>query len=141
MENLRLQQDEMIAIVTEIEAIESNVKIKQGLSDLKHRLNGILQENPNIAKATKLLPAWFIPRMMDDVWQFGILLSTNEVLAVEHIDDVHQASNGDIWIDVTMCTETVEYHGLAQNIITSPTSRPKASINTSHIIAALELHD
>ena len=52
-----------------------------------------------LQRARNLLPAWFIPRMMDDSWSFGLMLTTGVVVAIETINAVHQAADGSIWID------------------------------------------
>jgi hypothetical protein len=57
-----------------------------------------------LERCAKFLPAWFVPRMMDDTWVFGLLLSTGPTLAIEHIDNVSQAADGSLWVDVTMHT-------------------------------------
>jgi len=93
-----------------------------------------------IDAAEKLLPAWFIPRMMDDVWHFGLLLVTGHVMAVGHIDRVRAGEDGTVWIDATM------EHGAAWshenlNFLEAPTSRLKVSVNASHVVAAFELAD
>ena len=36
-----------------------------------------------ITKAQRLLPAWFVPRMMTDCWSFGLLLETGHLLVIE----------------------------------------------------------
>jgi hypothetical protein len=36
----------------------------------------------DVEAAEKLLPAWFVPRMMTDEWVFGLLLVTGQVLAI-----------------------------------------------------------
>jgi DNA-binding XRE family transcriptional regulator len=52
--------------------------------------------------ASRLLPAWFIPRMMTDTWSFGLTLVTGLTLAISSILDVQQAADGSIWLDVRM---------------------------------------
>lgn len=91
-----------------------------------------------LREACRLLPAWFVPRMIDDVWSFGLMMSTGVVIAVENITAVTQAANGDIWIDVTLQTAP----GVSRDdAFTAPTSRATASINAQHIVAAYELAD
>ena len=95
-----------------------------------------------IENAKKILPAWFIPRMMDDVWYFGILLITGQVLAAQHIDSVSQAVNGDIWIDITLCDDVPLSDSFGNIRVTlAPTSRLTASVNVSHIVTVVELAD
>jgi hypothetical protein len=88
--------------------------------------------------ALKLLPAWFVPRMMDDEWTFGLLLVTGHVLVIHHIDAVHEAANRTIWLDVRMCT-VVGGPIAPLNYLFAPTERTMASVNAAHVVAAFEL--
>ena len=92
-----------------------------------------------VEEATKLLPAWFIPRMMEDVWSFGLLMTTGVTIAIQQIRSVHQAADGSIWIDVILSDGDDPFD--ASGKFVAPTSRLEASINTSHIVAAFELAD
>ncbi len=89
--------------------------------------------------AHELLPAWFIPRMMTDSWSFGLLLNTGHVLCIESILKVRQGADGHIWLDVEMMTR-IPYAKIT-NMIHSPTSRTRASVQASRIVAAFELAD
>ncbi|HZF51300.1 MAG TPA: hypothetical protein VE093_21730 [Polyangiaceae bacterium] len=90
----------------------------------------------------KLLPAWFVPRMMGDSWYFGLLLTTGQVMAAQTIQKVSQAANGDIWIDVELCDHTPSQGDFGgARVIAAPTSRRTASVNASHIVAVVELAD
>jgi hypothetical protein len=92
--------------------------------------------------AKRLLPAWFIPRMMDDCWSFGLLLITGHTLAIECIEAVHLAADGSLWIDVTMKTgEDVWLRDSPGRLLFAPTSRTTASVNVAQIVAAFELAD
>jgi hypothetical protein len=112
-------------------------------TDLRNRdqqdrlFDPIAARKARLERCQKLLPAWFVPRMMDDTWVFGLLLSTGKVLAIEHIDEVHRAADGSLWIDVDMCGDPVD----AWAALHAPTSRTRASVNVAHIVCALELSD
>lgn len=90
-------------------------------------------------EAERILPAWFVGRMMGDVWHFGLLLSTGAVLFVECINRVWQAANGDVWIDVRLAEGDApsKFCGVAPS--GSPTIRAECSVNARHIVAAVEL--
>lgn len=110
---------------------------KIGLVELLQRQDGDV-----IGEATKLLPAWFVPRMMTDNWSFGLLLVTGQMLHIEIIDKV-RGTPGNVWIDVEMSanlpfeTEGKNWH---KHIFCSPTAdRTKASINAAHVVLAVEL--
>jgi hypothetical protein len=89
-----------------------------------------------------LLPGWFITRMMEDTWSFGLLMSTGITICIQNINRVYQAADETVWIDVTLMdggndiwTERLDKPFVA------PTSRLEASINTQHVLAAFEIAD
>lgn len=101
---------------------------------------------PPAPHATRLLPAWFTARMMTDNWSFGLLLTTGQVLCIHAIDNIVQAADGSIWLDVEMQSEGS--WGLPDDTsisgvpaLVSPTSRTKASVNAASVVAAFELAD
>jgi hypothetical protein len=100
-------------------------------------------EHENMAEWWRLLPTWLTERMGNDVWFFGLLLSTGQCLAVESICGVSQAADGSVWLTVWMVDGSWKpYQQIAgTTLVTSPTSRTTASVNVSHIVAAMELAD
>jgi hypothetical protein len=95
-----------------------------------------------IEAAQKLLPSWFVTRMMSDSWYFGLLTVNNVIIGIQCIDQVHQATDGTIWLDVTLLdTNPIRSDSLLQDILIAPTSRTRASINVNHIVIAFELED
>jgi hypothetical protein len=104
------------------------------------------EHHPEIWRA---LPAWFMQRMMDDVWRCGLLLTTGVILAVESIDDLTQDVAGDLWIDVDLIPQETAYDLGARvskpyrafPILGAPTSRTRATVRVAHIVAAFELAD
>ncbi|MBF8274064.1 MAG: hypothetical protein HW380_3169 [Magnetococcales bacterium] len=91
-----------------------------------------------IEHAQKLLPAWFVPRMMGDAWFFALQLSTGKVIAIETILDVYEAKNGDVWLDVRLLLDPPKK---IPNIFSPPCGRQTASINAKFITFAFELAD
>jgi hypothetical protein len=92
-----------------------------------------------VNNAEKLLPAWFVPRMMRDVWGFGFLLSSGDRVHFERINDVCQAADGTIWIDVTLHVRQPRSNNADGNyILALESDRKKASINAAHIVMAFE---
>jgi hypothetical protein len=92
-------------------------------------------------------PPWFIERMMGgDIWSFGLLLDTGQVLCISRIISVWKGPAG-VWLDVEMLDETPAWaeSRLTRlrhlNFITAPTSRCQASVQASKVIAAFELAD
>jgi hypothetical protein len=101
-----------------------------------------------VTQATALLPAWVIPRMMTDVWSFGLLLTGGVVLAIDYIEHVQRGVDGSIWLDVHMLEEQqVRWikdtfcNKLPVPITGAPVGRYKASINVAHVVWAFELAD
>lgn len=99
-------------------------------------------------RVIRLLPAWFVPRMTQDTWSFGLILSNDLVLAIEQIDNVVSGADGSIWLDVEMTSadrvrdmKRFLPASISDRLIGAPTSRTTASINTAHVIAAIELAD
>jgi hypothetical protein len=94
-------------------------------------------------RAVRLLQPWFITRMMDDNWLFGLLLDTGHLLVIHKILDVKEDGPGGVWLDVEMArdTEWLADVGWAKSIIQAPTSRTTASVKASKIIMAFELAD
>ena len=97
----------------------------------------------NIRDSADILPAWFIPLMMDDEWTFGLLLATNDVLVIKSINRVTRAADGGIWIDVNMEPDktTMGSASGGYSFLYAPCERMKASINAAHVVAAFELAD
>src|SRR5690349_19161336 len=99
-------------------------------------------ESCRIEQAQRLLPAWFIGRMMTDEWQFGLLLDTGVVMAISSILEIHQAADGSLWIDVEMLKDVFDLEAPGHRVFCAPTSqRTTASIAVNHIVAAFELPD
>ncbi len=95
-----------------------------------------------IKMAKELLPAWFVERMMIDEWPFGLMTTTGKIIVISTIDNVHQAKDGSIWIDVILGANfTVPTNLNSKDLFTNPTDRTTASINTANIICAFELAD
>jgi hypothetical protein len=97
----------------------------------------------HISDSVSLLPAWFIPRMMDDTWSFGLLTTAGVIIAIHCIDRVYQDANSGLWIDVELQEKSMILpdHIAKARIFVAPTSRTKASIQVSTIVAAFELAD
>jgi hypothetical protein len=88
------------------------------------------EQEQRFNRAAALLPAWFVRRMMDDVWSFGLLLITGEVLHVSQIDNVVQAQDGSVWIDALMLNAVPFQAPEGMKNIAAPTSRLGVSINS-----------
>lgn len=99
-----------------------------------------IEEKIRIANA--LLPAWFIPRMMEESWTYGLMLPNGHVIAIERINNVSRAVDGSVWLDVTLAAADDVWGGnYDPGIFGAPTARRNASINVAHVAAAFELVD
>ena len=99
-----------------------------------------MEFDERIGQAVKLLPAWFIPRMMSDSWSFGLVCTGGLVLGIKTILAVHQDAHNKFWLDV----ELISYWESKQfefAVVGAPTSRTTASVAVDHVIYALELAD
>ena len=91
-----------------------------------------------VAAAKALLPAWFVGRMMDDVWYFGLMLTTGQTMGISNIRNVTKDKAGEIWIDAKMLD--VDHGQYPIDILTAPCSeRLDISINARHIVGAFEI--
>lgn len=95
----------------------------------------------SIEEATKVLPAWFVPRMMGDEWFFGLVMSDGSVLGISNIQAVYRDAAGKLWLDVRMLENDVVLHSAPWNLRFAPTSRVEASVSVDHIMYAIELAD
>ena len=95
-----------------------------------------------VKAAEKLLPAWFVPRMMTDEWTFGLLLTTGQILVIRHLSRVRQAADGTIWLDVKMRPReresTLETRS-SLNYLFAPSEELDASVSAAHVMVAFEL--
>ena len=89
---------------------------------------------------------WFVERMMNDTWTFGLLVTGNLVIVIDQIDNI-RAPGGIVWLDVTMREKSnwdvKKFTTLPENLtlMYSPTRRQQASVRADAVIAAFELAD
>jgi hypothetical protein len=100
----------------------------------------------HLKRTYAILPAWFVGRMSDDTWSFGLLLVTGHVIGISTINNIHQAADGSIWLDVEMLDDDAMFPSSSRmrhwpKPLTAPTSRLTASINAAHVVCAVELAD
>ena len=95
------------------------------------------QDSTRSECAERILPAWFVSRMMKKPGKYGLMLSAGNILAVERILEVHTAADGTIWLDVRM-VETGDYlpGSLDRRVFTAPSDALEASVNASAVVAA-----
>jgi hypothetical protein len=91
-----------------------------------------------------LLPAWFTEQMMSEVWNYGLLTVTGDILAISRINKITRDDVGNLWLDAEMLNYHVRGNGddsVRSKILIAPTENTQVSINASHIVAAFQLTD
>jgi len=101
------------------------------------------ERHSQVEEARRLLPAWFVPRMMGEEWVYGLMMASGNVIAVERIDAVRRAADGALWLDVILAPADDYWGGnnYDPSVFGAPSSRRRASINAAHVAAAFELVD
>lgn len=97
------------------------------------------EHGEKVAAASELLPAWFIGRMMDDRWRFGLMLNTGITLGVSHITNVTSDAAGNVWLDCEMLSDDPEQTASIKLLTAPCPERRHVSVNTAHIVAAFEI--
>lgn len=92
-----------------------------------------------IEQAEALLPAWFVRRMMNDTWSFGLCLADGSILAISTILNVTRDATGALWLDVEMQLDEQMHYSIAGRA--APTTRTTASVAVAHVMFAMELAD
>ncbi len=114
--------------------------VEQAFEGRATTLEAVINEHyDQIDEASGILPAWFVYRMMDDEWHFGLMLSNGTTIGISKILEVSQDAAGDIWLDAEMLP-----HGCGDQtslkILTAPCEeRRRVSINARHVMFAFEI--
>ncbi|MCG9885637.1 MAG: hypothetical protein MH825_08690 [Cyanobacteria bacterium] len=96
----------------------------------------------DLSELYALLPGWFAERMVIDVWSFGLLMVTGDIIAISSINKITQDASGALWLDVTLLDQQyAEKEINGHKLFYAPTSRTESSVNVAHIVAAFELAD
>lgn len=90
------------------------------------------------ATMTEILPVWYIERMANDVWGFGLLLASGHILGVERIDGV---SDDGQWMELTLLAQPGNPDSVnGVPIFYAPAAdRLNASVRVDQVQAAFEL--
>lgn len=93
-----------------------------------------------VREATNLLPAWFVPRMMEDEWRFALMLASGDWVPLRRIEGVKQGPAG-VWIDALLLdaegAAALRVAGLKMVPVTL--ARSHVSLNAQHVAMAIEL--
>ncbi len=85
----------------------------------------------------EVLPTWYVRRMGQDDWGFGLLLTSSEILAIARIEAL--SSDGQ-WMEVTMLERGQGPDEIGDiPVLYAPTNRLRASVKIANIEAAFEL--
>ena len=85
-----------------------------------------------------LLPAWFVPQMMEDTWSYGVMLTNGNILGIETIHRITQDASGGIWLDCRMMSYGDSQVG-GLTIMDAPDDKHlDVSINAAHVAAVFE---
>jgi hypothetical protein len=102
-----------------------------------------IDEAPMHLRAPKLLPAWFVHRMIDSIGDFAFLLTTGDVVNFMCIGAIRQDVTGELWIDVILNPksplENTAFWCAALIGGVDDANRGNASIQARHIVAAVDL--
>jgi hypothetical protein len=83
---------------------------------------------------------WFMRRMMNDEWSFGLLTSNDTVICISRINGIHEP-----WIDVDLLPHDEHINAVLRKWGLHPvfalTSRLTCSVRLDTIVAAFELAD
>ena len=114
-------------------------RVVRNRSDSVEQIEGL---EDKVKRAVELLPAWFVERMMNDEWRFGLFLGGGFWVAIARIVDVKQDVSGDIWIDALGLEEEeglVVREAGGTPAVQVCKGRRKLSLNAKHVALAFEL--
>jgi hypothetical protein len=89
-------------------------------------------------KMTEVLPVWYIDRMANDNWGFGLLLNFGSILAIERIEGV---SDDGQWLEVSLLAQDGrpdQFNG-HKVLYRIAGDRSSASVRVDQIQAAFEI--
>lgn len=89
---------------------------------------------PEFTTPDRIALPWFIERMWNDSFQFGLKLSNGETLGIARIVDVRRLGK-DIWLDVELLDDDAGNRGL---VVAQQEGRTRASVNARHILYSID---
>jgi hypothetical protein len=91
----------------------------------------------DVNAAIEVLPAWYVKRMLEDHWYFGLQTSDGHVIAISRITSI---SDDGKWMDVELLTKDEVPQIKGRNLIAAVADdRRKASIQINNIVAAYDI--
>ncbi|SEG03893.1 hypothetical protein SAMN04488045_1623 [Thalassococcus halodurans] len=93
-------------------------------------------------KMSEVLPAWFVNRMANDYWYFGLLMDNNVVLPIHRIQKI---SDDGRWLEVELMEQGDDIHEFPDSpikempVIYALEGRTPANVQISKIVGTIEL--
>lgn len=130
-----------VAIVAAAAAMNSASAAKRSADTAQKQFDFITRKIGMVTapeKMTEILPVWYIGRMANDEWGFGLLLNSGCVLAIERIVGV---SDDGQWLEVSLLSQDGRSAELNGRVVLYriEEDRPSASVRVDQIEAAFEI--
>lgn len=127
-------EDQAIHAETQADAARTQAALAATqLKELQEKVGMVTEPN----KMFEILPAWYVRRMGQDDWGFGLLLTSSEILAIARIESI--SSDGQ-WMEVTMLEPGQGPEEVGNiPVLYAPTDRLRASVKIENLEAAFEL--
>jgi len=89
-------------------------------------------------EASKIHPNWWVERMMDDEWYFGLLTTDGSIIAFSNISNI---SDDGKWLDITlMMKDELPENSEEKSYITAVADdRRKASVQMDKVVMAYDI--
>jgi len=130
----------VIGIISTLAALGSAVWAYRSAEIAKKQLLLVNQKVEIItdpSKMSDILPTWYIERMAQDDWGFGLLLVSGEILAINRIVGI---STDGKWIEVEMDDGSFSADSFSGvPVISGFSDRRNASVKVEQIQAAFEI--
>ena len=131
----------LVSFAAVIAAFESANASGRSATAAEHQLELVQRKIGMVtdpAKMTEILPVWYVGRMAQDYWGFGLLLRSGSILAIQQITGV---SDDRQWLEVDLLEEdakrpTIQGHPV---LYRATTDRGSASVRVDQIQAAFEI--
>ncbi len=94
-------------------------------------------------QAVRVLPIWFVTRMIGLRGRFGLLLTSGDILRITSLAALHQSPNGAILLDVLLdhagVPDGVDQAWQTKHYLWAPVpGATMATVNLAHVVIAVE---
>lgn len=87
------------------------------------------------------LPVGIVDRLLGDTWSFGLMLNSGTTVIIDQLEDIVQAADGSLWLEVTLATEAPWTIRKLNKAFLAPTDRKRAAIALASVAAIFEASD